>query len=243
MDGLIILNKPSGITSAKALYRVRKLTGQRKSGHAGTLDPAAEGVLILCLGAATKLVEQLMDQPKLYRATARLDVTSDSFDSDRPLQPVEVGRVPEPTEVAAALRQFEGEILPVPPAVSALKVGGRPAYKLERAGRTFELQPRSVRVYWAQVLRYAWPEIEFEVACGRGTYVRALIRDLGAALKAGGCLTHLTRRAVGPFSIQDAWTLAALEEAVDPARYLIPLQSAREMIQSRAGEPGRVAPN
>ena len=131
MDGLIILNKPPGITSAKVLYRVRKVTGQRKSGHAGTLDPAAEGVLILCLGAATKLVEQLMDQPKLYRATARLDVTSDSFDSDRPLQPVQVDRVPEPAEVGAAMRQFEGEILQVPPAVSALKIGGRPAYKLD----------------------------------------------------------------------------------------------------------------
>lgn len=233
MDGLIILNKPAGITSAKALYRVRKLTGVRKSGHAGTLDPAAEGVLILCLGAATKLVERLMDQPKLYRAVARLDVTSESFDSDRPLQPVQIERVPEAAEVASALGRFEGEILQVPPAVSALKIGGRPAYKLERAGQVVELAPRRVHVYSAQVLRYAWPELEFEVACGRGTYIRALIRDLGAALHTGGCLTHLTRRAVGPFRIEDAWTLAALEEAGDPARYVIPLETARQLVRSR----------
>jgi tRNA pseudouridine55 synthase len=233
MDGLIILNKPAGITSAKALYRVRKLTGVRKSGHAGTLDPAAEGVLILCLGAATKLVERLMDQPKLYRATARLDVTSESFDSDRPLQAVHVGRVPEAAEIVAAMRQFEGEIMQVPPAVSALKVGGRPAYKLERAGRAVELAPRRVRVYWSRMRRYAWPELEFEVSCGRGTYVRALIRDLGTALQTGGCLTHLTRCAVGPFRVEDAWTLSALEEAPDKSECLIPLHVARELVERR----------
>jgi tRNA pseudouridine55 synthase len=239
MDGLIVLNKPAGLSSAKALYRVRKLTGERKSGHAGTLDPAAEGVLVLCLGAATKLVEQLMDQPKLYRAAARLDVTSDSFDSDRPLRPVQIGRVPEPADVAAAMRQFEGEILQAPPAISALKVGGRPAYKLERAGRAVELQPRRVRVYWTEVRRYAWPAVDFEVACGRGTYVRALIRDLGVALNTGGCLTHLTRRAVGPFRIEDAWTLPALE-AGQPVQYLITLQTARELVQSRNVPPRNV---
>ena len=120
MDGIINLNKPVGITSAKALYRVRSLTRQRKSGHAGTLDPAASGVLVICLGKATKLVESIMDQPKVYRATARLDVTSESFDSDRPLIPVEVANVPTLETVQAACTSFEGTIEQVPPQISAI---------------------------------------------------------------------------------------------------------------------------
>ena len=182
MDGVINLHKPIGLTSAKTLYRVRKITRVRKSGHAGTLDPAAEGVLILCQGQATKLVETLMDHPKVYRATARLDVTSDSFDSDRELRPVAIERPPTAAQVAAACRELEGEIMQVPPAVSALKVGGQPAYKLERAGKPPKLDPRPVQIYWLHVHRYEWPEVDFEMACGRGTYVRAVIRDLGAAL-------------------------------------------------------------
>jgi tRNA pseudouridine55 synthase len=233
MDGIINFYKPRGLTSAKALYRVRKITGVRKSGHAGALDPVAEGVLILCLGRATKLVEALMDQPKLYRATARLDVTSASFDADRPLEAVEVGDPPDAERVAQACRQFEGEIAQIPPAVSALKVGGRRAYKLARAGAAPKLEPRRVRIYWLHVHRYAWPELDFELACGRGTYVRALIRDLGQALGTGGCLTGLLRRAVGPFEIEQAWTLEGLESATDPSEYVVPLERARALVAAR----------
>jgi tRNA pseudouridine55 synthase len=229
MDGLINLNKPVGITSAKALYRVRKITRVRKSGHAGTLDPGADGVLVLCLGKATKLVEALMDQPKVYRATARLDVTSESFDSDRPLVEVPVAAPPAPDALRAACRRFEGVIEQVPPVISAVKVGGRPAYKHNRAGERLELSARPVRIYWLHVWRYAWPALEFELACGRGTYVRALIRDLGIALGTGGCLTGLTRSAVGPFRLADAWTFETLENAAGPDEYLIPLERAREL--------------
>ncbi|MGD8453475.1 MAG: tRNA pseudouridine(55) synthase TruB [Phycisphaerae bacterium] len=232
MDGVINLHKPIGLTSAKALYRVRNITGVRKSGHAGTLDPLAEGVLVLCLGKATKLTESLMDQPKVYRAVARLDVTSDSFDSDRPMRPVEVAEPPTAEQVIAASMTFEGAIEQVPPAVSALKVGGRPAYKLERAGKAPELAARTVQIYWVHVHRYQWPEIDFEMACGRGTYVRALIRDLGERLGTGGCLTALVRRAVGPFTLEAAWTLEKLAEAAAPA-YLTPLEEARAWLARR----------
>src|SRR5215510_3070569 len=129
MDGLLVLDKPAGISSAKALYRVRSILKQRKSGHAGTLDPAATGVLILCLGKSTKLVEELMGLPKTYAAAARLDVTSSSFDSDRELIPVPVARIPSANEVQAACAAQVGTILQTPPAVSAIKVGGRAAYK------------------------------------------------------------------------------------------------------------------
>ena len=229
MDGIINFHKPTGITSAKALYRVRKISGQRKSGHAGTLDPAAEGVLVLCLGKATKLVESLMDQPKVYRATARLDVTSESFDSDRPLHAVDVRTIPDVDDVRAAAVALEGTIQQLPPAISALKVGGRPSYKLQKAGRLPELKPRAVHVYWLHIHTYTWPTLEFSVACGRGMYVRALIRDLGTSLDTGGCLTALTRTAVGPFHVDQAWSFESLEQA--PAdSYVVPLERARELL-------------
>ncbi len=231
--GIITLNKPAGITSAKALYRVRKITRVRKSGHAGTLDPAADGVLVLCLGQATKLVEAIMDQPKVYRASARLDVTSKSYDSDSPLVPVETAAPPGPEELHAALASFEGRIEQVPPAVSALKIGGRPAYKLARAGQAPELKARPVIVYWLHLHRYDWPTVEFEMCCGRGTYVRALIRDLGQRLGTGGCLTALTRRAVGPFTLDRAVTFEDLEQMSDSLAAMLPLNRAKKLLEVR----------
>lgn len=233
MDGVINLCKPVGLTSARALYRVRKLTGQRKSGHAGTLDPAASGVLVLCLGRATKLVEALMDQPKVYRTTARLDLTSASFDADSATTPVPVAIPPTAAQISAALASLEGTIQQVPPLVSAVKVSGRPAYKLARRGETVELKPRPVQVYWIHVHRYAWPWLDFELACGRGTYVRALVRDLGAALQTGGCLMSLARHAVGPFRLEESWTPERLAAERDPARYLLTFERARELLEAR----------
>ncbi len=234
LDGFINLNKPSGITSAKALYKVRSITGKRKSGHSGTLDPAATGVLVLCLGKATKLVEQIMDQPKVYRAKARLDVTSESYDSDRPLIPVAVTESPTFSAVRDACRSLTGNIEQVPPRISAIKVGGRRAYERVRKNQPVELSPRPVQVYWLHLHSYCWPEIEFELACGRGTYVRSLIRDLGAELGTGGCLTSLTRVSVGPFHESDAWSLESLSQASGPGEYLIDLPRAREMLSDHA---------
>ena len=233
MDGIINFNKPTGITSAGALYKVRSLTGQRKSGHAGTLDPGASGVLVLCLGKATKLVESIMDQPKVYRATARLDVTSVSFDSDRPLEEVEVTDPPNREAVLAALGAFEGIIDQVPPTISAVKVGGRPAYKLARGNQPVVLKARRVRIDWIRVHAYDWPTVDFEMRCGRGTYVRAIIRDLGERLGTGGCLTSLVRRRVGPFVEEEAWSLEAIREASGPGDYLIELDRARELLDRR----------
>lgn len=236
MDGVINFNKPAGITSAKALYKVRGITRVRKSGHTGTLDPGADGVLVLCLGRATKLVERVMNTPKTYRARARLDVTSASFDSDRPLEPVAVAHAPAPGAVAAALAAFEGEIEQMPPAISALKVGGVPAYKLARQGGTPELRPRKVRIHWVYVRRYTWPFLDFDLCCGRGTYVRAVIRDLGVRLGTGGCLTGLTRSAVGPFALAEAWTLERLQTA-SPADYILPLDQVCDLLERQAASP------
>ncbi len=236
MDGIIDFNKSLGITSAKALYRVRAITGQRKSGHAGTLDPGASGVLVLCLGRATKLVESIMDQPKVYRATARLDVTSESFDSDRPLKPVDVAQPPSGDAVRSALASFEGDIEQTPPAISAVKVNGVPAYKRAGMGETLKLRARPIRIYWIHLHSYRWPALDFEMCCGRGTYVRSLIRDLGLKLGTGGCLTSLVRRSVGPFSIEDSWSIERLESAGGPDEYLVPLELARELLSPTAME-------
>jgi tRNA pseudouridine55 synthase len=235
VDGIINLNKPTGITSAKALYRVRSITGERKSGHAGTLDPAATGVLVLCLGKATKLVESIMDQPKVYRATARLDVTSESFDCDRPLRAIDVPVIPTLEAVRSACEAFEGRIEQTPPQISAVKVGGVPAYKRRAAEGPVVLAARPVTLYWLHIHAYAWPTIEFEMCCGRGTYVRSLIRDLGERLGVGGCLTSLTRTRVGPFSAESAWSIEALGNAAEAGEYLMALEPARKVLA-----PGRV---
>lgn len=230
LSGIINLDKPAGITSAKALYRVRSITQQRKSGHAGTLDPGASGVLVLCLGKATKLVESIMDQPKVYRATARLDVTSESYDSDRPLIPVDVTRIPSAEEVLAACPAFEGVIQQEPPAISAIKVGGLPAYKRAAQGQPPKLAARPVTVYWLHVHAYEWPNLDFEMCCGRGTYVRSLIRDLGERLGTGGCLTSLARTRVGPFEQVGGWSFDRLAEAAGAEDYLIELERARTLL-------------
>jgi tRNA pseudouridine55 synthase len=198
-------------------------------------------VLLLCLGKATKLVERLMELPKVYRASARLDVTSESFDSERPLIPVPIARQPTVEEAGAAARRLEGLIEQVPPAVSALKVGGRRAYRLERSGRPVTLQPRPARVYWLHIHTWDFPRLDFEVACGRGVYVRALIRDLGALLGVGGCLTGLSRTRIGPFAIEDAWTLERLEREADPLRAVIPLARVVEMMAVPSVVPPRPA--
>lgn len=260
IDGIINLYKPRGISSAKALYRVRKLNGQRKSGHAGTLDPLAEGVLVLCLGQATKLVERIMELPKVYRATARLDVTSISHDSDAALAAVDVPRIPSDAEVRAALAEFVGEIFQTPPVVSALKLNGQPAYRLTRRGTPPVLAPRLVRVYWIELVSFSWPAIEFVMACGRGTYVRALIRDLGVALGTGGCLTGLRRERVGGFSVADSYTFDQLETAAsgcvlpitgalgqsndrleaDPTRCVLPVAAVLAQLSEMTSPPARL---
>jgi len=214
----------------------------RKSGHAGTLDPNASGVLVLCLGKGTKLVERLMDQPKVYHAVARLDMTSASYDAEKEMTPVEVPNVPPVEEVRESLASFEGIIEQVPPAVSALKIKGRPAYKFAHKNKPVELEPRPVQIYWLHLHRYEFPELEFEMCCGRGTYVRALIRDLGEKLGTGGCLTALTRTQVGPFLQTDGWSFEALEAAASPTEYLTDLERCHELLApQRATIPSRPA--
>ena len=200
VDGVVNLYKPAGISSAKYAYRLRPIIGIRKVGHAGTLDPFAEGVLLVCCGRATKLVERLMALPKVYRTTLQLGVTSASHDPEQPIETVSGAVPPDDDRVCAAAAAFLGQIEQVPPVFSAVKVNGRRAYKLAARGQDVQIAAKIVQVYGIDVVRYAWPELELVVRCGRGTYIRALARDLGEALGTGALCRTLTRQAVGPFT-------------------------------------------
>ena len=234
MDGIIVVNKPAGLTSAKVVYRLRKITGEKKSGHAGTLDPFATGVLLVCLGRATKLVERVMNLPKVYRAAARLDVTSESYDCDRPMRPVDGAAVPTAGNLSAALQTFEGWIEQIPPRISAVKINGVPAYKRSDEEVSGRLKARPVHVHWLVRRSYEWPAISFELCCSRGTYVRALIRDLGDRLGTGGCLTALHRVSVGRFDDAMAKTLDELAGSPMHDR-LISLDSAERWLDEGHG--------
>ena len=230
-DGLLNFYKPGGITSARALDRVRALTGLRKSGHAGTLDPSADGVLLICFGRATRRVEQLMTLPKTYRATGRLDATSPTLDADSPLTSVVVQSPPTLEQILNFTQRMIGEIDQMPPQVSALKVNGVPAYRLARKGQTVDLKPRRIQIDEWTITRYDWPEIDFVVRCGRGTYIRAMIRDLGQSLGTGGILTRLTRVAIGPFATAESTTLDELEHGLFEQRR-IPLDRLDQLLKS-----------
>jgi tRNA pseudouridine55 synthase len=205
LQGVLNIDKPAGVSSAYVVNGVKRLLPRgTKIGHAGTLDPFATGVLLLLVGKATKLCERLMDEPKQYEATVKLGATTPTDDPESEEIPYP-GAAPVSEEaVRAAIAPLVGEIVQRPPAFSALKVGGRRAYDLARGGKEVALEPRKVRVYGIELLEYAWPLVRLRVDCGRGTYVRAIARDLGEALHAGGHLVQLRRTRVGPFGAEEA---------------------------------------
>lgn len=212
-SGIINFNKPRGRTSFSIIGPVRKGTGQKRVGHAGTLDPLAEGVLLLCLGSATRVTEYLMDLPKTYRGTVQLGVETDTYDAEGEVTATHDVAVDE-AQVRKALTAFVGEIEQRPPAHSAVKIGGKRAYERARRGEEIEMKPRKVHVYRLDLVHFESPEVEIEVECSRGTYVRSLAHDLGQALGCGGHLSALTRLRVGPFHVEDAVTEETLQAAL-----------------------------
>jgi tRNA pseudouridine55 synthase len=223
--GLLVLDKPQGITSRDAVDRaLRWFPRGTRVGHTGTLDPLATGVLVLCVGAATRLTEYVQDMDKTYRTRLLLGARSDTDDADGAITPVEGARAPEPAEVQERLRAFLGEIEQVPPAYSAARVAGQRAYDLARGGEAVSLRPRRVSVYNIDVLDHAYPHLELEVRCGKGTYVRSLARDLGERLGCGALVETLRRTRIGPFTEAEAVGLD-LETEAARAR-LLPLAAA-----------------
>lgn len=212
VSGVVNLYKPEWESSARYVYKLRDVYGEWKVGHAGTLDPFADGVVIACLGRATKLVDRLMTLPKTYTTTIRLGVTNETFDTERPFEPVPVAQPPSREALDAALVPFRGDIDQSPPAFSAVKIGGVSSYRLARKGAVEDRPPKRVTIHELTLLAYAWPSVQLRIVCSRGTYIRAIARDLGAALDCGACCETLRRDAVGPFKIEDA---LRLDEASD----------------------------
>lgn len=225
--GLVIVDKPGGMTSHDVVGRCRRIFGTRKVGHAGTLDPMATGVLVVGIERATKILGLLTATDKSYAATIRLGQTTSTEDAEgEVLQTVPAGHVTD-AAIGAAVAALRGDIAQIPSAVSAIKVDGERAYKLAREGRTVELAARPVRIYRFDVtaIRRAgdFVDVDVDVDCSSGTYIRALARDVGAAVGVGGHLTALRRTRVGRFGLEESRTL---EELADGPRLSYPLDEA-----------------
>ena len=217
VDGVLLLDKPLGLTSNDALQKARRLFSAAKGGHTGTLDPAATGLLPLCFGEATKFSADLLDADKTYEAVVQLGVTTESGDAEGQVvatAPVSVGE----TEVRQALPRFTGAIEQIPPMHSALKRNGRPLYELARKGIEVERAPRAVTIHALELLDFAGDRLTLRVRCSKGTYIRVLAADLGQALGCGAHLIGLRRTAVGDLDLNGAITLAELEALAEEAR-------------------------
>jgi tRNA pseudouridine55 synthase len=205
--GLLNLNKPAGVTSRRVVDQVDRLVRPAKAGHAGTLDPLATGVLVVCVGQATRLIEYVQRLPKRYRGTFLLGRESDTEDIEGQVR--ELADPPQPSldQLRAAAARLTGEIQQRPPVFSALKVQGQRAYDLARAGREVQLAPRPVTIHRLEITSYAYPELVLQIECSSGTYVRSLGRDLAEQVGTAAVMSALARTAIGPFT---------LEEAIDP---------------------------
>jgi len=219
VNGVLLLDKPGGITSNRALQRARHLLDAKKAGHTGTLDPMASGLLPLTFGEATKFSQLLLDSDKVYEAEISLGSETDSGDADGDVTstaPVEV----ETAHIEPVLAGFRGDIEQVPPKFSALKRDGRPLYEYARAGIDIEVQPRPVTIHALDQLAFDGTKLSVRVHCSKGTYIRSLAVDIGRALGCGAHLSGLRRTAIGSFTADEAVTLQTLESAPEPAAWL-----------------------
>jgi tRNA pseudouridine55 synthase len=248
--GLLLIDKPSGMTSRAVVDRLQSCFPRgTKIGHTGTLDPLATGVLVICIGAATRLTEYLQDMTKTYCAGIRLGSRSDTYDVEGTVTEVEGATAPGRSAVERCLAELVGSIDQTPPAYSAAKLSGRRAYALARRGQEVTLQPRRVQIHRIDVLSYDFPRLEIEVRCGKGTYIRSLARDLGELLRCGGLIESLRRTSVGPFEAKDA--LVADVGCESARSNLLPLSAAvpnlvrvcldeAHLTKFRQGMPARV---
>lgn len=230
VSGVLVVDKPIGLTSHDVVQIIRRGTGIRRAGHTGTLDPRASGVLVILIGPAVRLSEYVSASDKRYQATIRLGSSTDTYDADgKPTSPtVPVENISE-ERFDEILQTFVGEIEQVPPPYSAVKVKGRKAYEMAREGEEVDLEPRMIRVYSLDVLEWAPPEVVIDVYCSSGTYVRSLANDLGRELGCGAHLIGLRRTKSGRFTLRDAVPLRRLQEAFTAGewyRYLIPAAEA-----------------
>jgi tRNA pseudouridine55 synthase len=205
LSGVVNINKPVGMTSRAAVDVVKRLVHPARTGHAGTLDPLATGVLVVCVGSATRLIEYVQREPKRYRATFLFGQHSPTEDIEGHVTVLPDAPRPSRQMIAAAAGRLTGEILQRPPAFSALKVAGRRSYDLARAGREVAHAPRPIVVHGIDIVDYAYPELTLDIHCGSGTYVRSLGRDLAESLGTAAVMSALVRTAIGEFQLDQAW--------------------------------------
>lgn len=212
MDGIINIYKEKGMTSFDVVFKLRKILGIRKIGHTGTLDPDATGVLPVCIGKGTKVVDLLTNDRKSYKATMELGYITDTQDiSGKVLERFEKKVTQE--EVKEAIQSFIGLYHQIPPMYSALKVNGKKLYEYAREGKTVERKPRPVEIFWIEDIEHIeGSRYSFHVSCSKGTYIRTLIQDIGEKLGTGGCMTELERTSVGSFTLENAQTLAEVKK-------------------------------
>jgi tRNA pseudouridine55 synthase len=229
VSGVLVVDKPVGMTSHDVVQVIRRGTGIRRAGHTGTLDPRASGVLVILVGPAVRLSEYVSASDKRYQATIRLGSTTDTYDSEGTItSTADVGDITE-EEFDDILQKFVGEMEQVPPPYSAVKVKGRKAYEMARKGEEVDLEPRIINVYSLEILEWAPPEAVIDVYCSSGTYVRSLANDLGKEIGVGAHLVGLRRTKSGRFTLRDAVPLRRLQEAFDAGdwyRFLIPAAEA-----------------
>jgi len=248
LHGLLVIDKPGGVTSRDVVDRVQPWFPPRtRIGHTGTLDPLATGVLVLCVGAATRLTEYVQRMEKVYEIRIRLGARSDTDDADGVVaMESQMGEPPDRSAIERYLQGFLGETEQVPPVYSAARVAGRRAYDLARRGREVDLKPRKVTIYAIDVLSYAYPSLGLGVRCGKGTYMRSLARDLGEQLGCGAYVAALRRIRIGPFNVTNALSLE-IDRTIACTR-LLPLEaavaelprlvlSAGELARLRQGQP------
>jgi tRNA pseudouridine55 synthase len=217
LDGVLLLDKPIGLSSNDALIRAKRLYLAKKAGHTGTLDPLASGLLPLCFGEATKFSQDLLEADKTYEATMRLGIRTTTGDAEG--EAIDTRAVTcDEAAVMQALVEFRGDIVQVPPMYSALKRDGKPLYEYARAGQTVEREGRQVTIHALSLIACALPDVTFRVTCSKGTYVRTLAEDIGEALGCGAHLVALRRTGVGALTLDNAVTLDALSDAADSER-------------------------
>lgn len=212
-SGLLLINKPAGPTSHDVVDEIRTKTGIKKVGHAGTLDPFAEGLLILLVGKYTKKQSDFLNLSKKYDTVLKLGVDSDTHDVEGECKTNKIDEPPMREEVEAVLDKFRGKISQMPPAYSAVKVGGRKSYEAARKGEVLPLEARDIEIYSLKVIWYKYPLLNLEIECSKGTYIRGLARDIGRALHTGAILTSLRRTSIGEYSLTDAVKLFDINSA------------------------------
>jgi tRNA pseudouridine55 synthase len=239
MKGILLVDKPAGITSHDVVNVLRKSTGIRKIGHTGTLDPAATGLLIMCIGKATRLSEHLMGMDKTYEGEMRFGVVTDSYDMDG--QVLEEHEVPDITaaQLEEAMEPLTGDLMQVPPMVSAVKVGGQRLYKLARQGETVERPSRPVTVFEFSLLESSLPVVKFRVQCSSGTYVRSLCHDIGQHFGCGAALQSLRRTRIGSHSVEDASPLDRFNTPEEVDSQLISISQALDYPEVVVQSKGR----